>query len=279
MPKLVKIGLTILVIVILLSVGGVILLLIYVRSTWTLPTRGPLPNNVEVIISDEGLNSWSLSPGGDKIIYETTDDFLLFPATQHKQRLSNCRHQIWLDNDTLYCRDSSLIEIDNEIGEMTAVPVHKVKASDVDLGTLLQQAGSIYKFSSNSDLSQSLLLRDVANPLDLDKHYLVDNIENVDTVSQAYAPITLPLPLPNYNKKIFSPNGMYYYEYNDRAHRGIFLTIYNTSTNDKVSEFVEEGNVSLRVSGWAADNSGVYFEMVSSGIDPTNLNQILKLKL
>lgn len=282
MRKFVKIGLIILVIVILLSVVSVILLLTYVRSTWTLPTRDPLPHNVEVIVADDEFRHWSLSPKGDKIVYETNDIFLLFPTRQQKQRLSYCVFYMWLDNNTLYCRDGSLIEIDNETGEMMTVPVHKINASDVDLEAMLQQAESIYNFGGNSDLSHALLLKNVANLPGSDKHYFVNNVENIEAVLHGYPVSPLPPPWPNYNEKIFSSDGMYYFEYNYTADGDRSLAIFSTETNDKISEFVEKGDVYFHIGGWSADNSGVYFEMDSIAMlvtDPTNLKQILKLKL
>ncbi len=280
MSKFYKIGLTILVIVILLFFGGAVLLQIYVNSLldFSLPTREPLPNNVEVIVADEGFSDWELSPEGDRIIYETNDTFLLFPATQQKQSLSNCRIQTWLDNDIIFCNDRFLIEINNETGELMTVSVHKVNASEVDLETMLQQTGSIYNFRGNSDLSHALLLQNVVNLPDPNKHYLVTNIKNIEVVSQTYS--TTPLPLSWWSdslKKTFSPNGLYYYEYS----RGQSLTIFSAKTNNKVSEFVEDSTVYFRFGGWAADNSGVYFEMDSRMmlVDPTHLNQLLKLKV
>ncbi len=251
---------------------------------------GPLgpsfpPANVEVIVPEnEGVSSWLLSPEGDKIAYRSGVDntstiFLLFPATQQKYNLGRCSIFIWLNNATLYCLSEASIIVSRDADNVVTVPLKVVKASEVDLARLLKEAGTIYRFESENNI---LLLRDGVDWLKPNKNYLVEGVENIDAVLQGHTAITIPgaQPVGFPEEQVYSPDGRYYYNLNINQYG---LIIYDATKDSKVTEFIQENLESIILGGWAANSSGVYFEVVSNariGLFPNHyLNQILKLKV
>jgi hypothetical protein len=86
----------------------------------------------------------------------------------------------------------------------------------------------------------------------------VFNCNDLDTVLKGYNTyVTIPMfPEVGYSEKMYSPNGAYYYKVNIR--NGYILTIYDVVNDTKLAEVKGQN---IEPGGWAADNSGVYFQI------------------
>jgi hypothetical protein len=113
------------------------------------------------------------------------------------------------------------------------------------------------------------LLVDTGQPDQADQFYFVSGIDNLDQVLENYTYTTLPLNgrLADPSKKVYSPNGNYYHLLQDRS-----LGIYDAATDQLLIEFKTPAGY-FRIGGyfpndsggWAADNSGVYFNIRYGG--------------
>ena len=243
------------------------------------------PDNVEVVVpQSEGLSGWRLSPAGDKIVYTSHIDqvikpILLFPATSAKHNLGTCKGFTWLNDQTLFCSLSSRLVVAPDNENVASIALKKVKSSEVNLSELLQSAGKIYRFERPS-LAQTLLLQDMAYPPDPDKNYLIEEVADMDTMLQAYPVTTIPKPVPvgGTEKEIYSPDGRYYYNFNV-TENGLF--VYDSVNENQLAKFKQDSQEYLTIGGWAADSSGVYFDVGTMGmfVDTEKLDQVLKLKV
>jgi len=239
-----------------------------------------------VVPQSEGLSGWQLSPAGDKIAYtshidEVIKSVLLFPATQTRHDLGTCKGFTWLDSQTLFCSLNNRLVATLDDENVTTIPLTKVRSSEVNLSELLQSAEKIYHFERPS-LAQTLLLQDTTYPPDPNKNYLIEGVD-MDNVLQSYPVITIPKPLPvgGPEKEIHSPDGKYYYNLVEVDWDQYALSIHETNNNKLLSEFVGPEIHYFIVGGWAADSSGVYFEIATTALsaEVEKLEQILKLKV
>ena len=102
---------------------------------------------------NEKPSSWILSPEGDKIVYETgaentTNTYLLFPASGQKHKLDNCSSFTWLDNTHLQC-PKNLIVVTSDYA-LIRVPLKEITPSRADLDRLLSKAGKSNKFEATT---------------------------------------------------------------------------------------------------------------------------------
>ncbi|MFC1976274.1 hypothetical protein ACFLXQ_07735 [Chloroflexota bacterium] len=230
------------------------------------------PINIEVIVPDsEKIADWTLSPEGDKIVYESQIEdsvttFLLSPATGQKHQLDKCNPFGWLDNTLLQCPKSIIVTDD-----LFTIPLKEITPSKVELEKLLQNAGTIYKFEA---IPKWFVVLDPNYRDHADKNYLVI-VDDVDNVLQGYTYLTIPAsspPTASPGKKVYSPNKAYYY-----VSDGTALTIHNSATDEKIVEFkIEDGPKDLLFGGWAADSSGVYFQVFDFGFRVFSEDQGIK---
>lgn len=228
-------GILIVLILILLGLWKIVGL--YVQSSLNLvPTLSPLPDNIEIIVPEtERVNGWALSPEGDKIGYvlyigSISTPFLLNPTTGQKQNLNNCKVFVWVDNRALFCLNNTSIVVSDEDTNVISIPLKRVKAADSDLTTLLENIGTLYKFEC-ANLSSSLWLRDVADSSASLQNYLVEDIENIQTILQEYTSAAVPCtkPVGGPVEKVYSPDGMYYFNVGFTANDQATLTIHNAT--------------------------------------------------
>ena len=251
--------------------------------------RRPLPDTVAVIVPEsEGLlETWSLSPAGDKIAYvshdgTTSTTYLLFPAARQKSELGRCDIFLWIDMDALYCSGTSAIIVIKGVDGVVTLPLKKVKATEVELATLLPETERIYRIDW-PELNNSLLLRSVT---DQDSHYLVEGITKIEAAVQGFDVITVPDQrlVGGPVEKVYSPDGTYYYNAKPLGRtfdEGYALSIYDAGDDSQLTKFVTDTLEDIWFGGWAADSSGVYFEVSPRGRfpNPTNINKILKLEV
>jgi len=244
------------------------------------------PDNVEVVVpQSEKVAGWLLSPAGDKIAYtgyfeDNSKQVLLFPATHTKQTL-DCEGFIWLDNDTLGCTWQNKIVVVQAEGTITPVSLKKVNALEVDLPGILRAAGRIYHLEW-PDYENKLLVRDTAQPPAPDRNYLIEGIADITATLQAYPVITIPKPTSIRGEKIYSPNKKYYFVFSRLARDRHALTTFDSDNDNLLSEFIGPEIHYFIVGGWAADSSGVYFEIDTAAplsAEAEKLEQILKLKV
>lgn len=276
----------------IVSILLILVLFIYpiLKTFWgILKAPASLPDNIEIVVPEsEKPGNWLLSPNGDKIVFGSFKDtrmaFMLFTETKQKHNLGDCTNYTWVDNMTLYCYDrSSIIVANNEVDSLAAISLKKVKATDIDLASLLQRAGAIYGFEC-SNLSSNLWLRDVVSSSGDSQNYLVEGIESITEILQAYRFDTVSCikPVGGPVEKVHSPDSRYYFNVVLTANNQAALTVYEATSDKEVAEFVTNELESIILGGWAADNSGVYFQVVSNARffqDRTNTNKILKLKV
>lgn len=230
--------------------------------------------DVETVLSlNELRGGWLLSPGGDKILYTSEEhNVLMLLSTEKKFNLKeNCLGYTWLNNTDLVC-SSVIIDTKN----MIKVPIQDVKASEVNLDMLLMAAGTIYKLEQYNDI---VLLGDNYKQ-NLNKSYWVTEIKNVDQVLQDRSYITVPSVdyNPRPGEKIYSPNQAYYYLYGGDA-EGAYITIYDAANGTSLARTSRDGRL-YQIGGWAGDSSGVYFQLIPSGIGMfSNRSPLYKLRV
>ncbi len=242
--------------------------------------------NIEIIIpKDEDIRGWILSPGGDKIIYdsipnESVIDVLFFLETQQKDTIDNCSTSvIWLDNTKLLCLNdnggsASVLTAD----DLTRVHLQEIKDSAVNLEKLLQNAGTIYRYEGEYNFSAEdnaifILSPDYKSNKDENFRLIV---ENVDEALAGYDYMVIPQQKTSIlSGREQSSDGKYYYILKNSV-----LKIYDAATDEMLVEynFFDQGQIVM--GGWARDNSGVYFQpMRGGGLAHTEPGAIMKLKV
>jgi hypothetical protein len=165
--------------------------------------RRDQPNNIEVVISENGVNGpyfsdWMLSPGGDKIYYYSSSEkgVLLTPATGEKNEI-DMKCFTWLDNTSLACVEA-VIFITDHISEVPLL-VQRNGVSEVKNWTeTLRNARKIYLLEREN----SILVLGV----DPDKNYLIDCSDVVDAVLRCNGLDTI---LEGYNTYVTIPRHSY----------------------------------------------------------------------
>jgi hypothetical protein len=254
----------------LMSLIGLVFLILILLGGWWWVFTG----DVETVLSTRELRGgWLLSPGGDKILYRSErQNVLMFLPTKQKNNIESCSGYTWLNNTNLVC---SLFIIDTD--DMVKVSIQNVKASEVNLDALLIEAGTIYKLEQYSDIVL-LSANYKQNP---DKNYWINEVKNTDQVLQGHSYVSVP-PI-NYNprrggEKIYSPDRAYYYLFEGDT-QGAFITIYDATNGELLSQSPRDGRL-YQIGGWAADNSGVYFQLIPSGLGMfSNRSPLYKLRV
>ncbi|GAB4442461.1 MAG: hypothetical protein Kow0031_24600 [Anaerolineae bacterium] len=214
-------------------------------------------NNIDVIVSEDNLRSWELSPTGDKIIYDNYEDnFLLDPLTGQTRKI-DCSLR-WLDNTHLSCGRSgrlSILDITNDI----EIPLTKVNYSEIDLEKILQEVEQIYYPEWLTDTIY-VLHTDYRN--NLDKNYLITGVNAPTEILSGYVYTFIPSrqPLNKLESQVMSPNKHYYY-----SSTGESLIIFSAENNAELVQFMADTAEFIEVGGWAFDSSGVYFRLRGVG--------------
>lgn len=238
----------------LISLVGLIFIILMLFGRWWFSS-----SDIETILSvDEARNGWSLSPGADKIIFRSNEDYILmFLGTKQRHTFegNKCAESIWLDNKTLLCRN---LIIDTD--DLSETSYRILDVSEVNIESLLENAGTIYVYKDEPDFIFVLAPDYKRNTT---QNYWINGINNLDEVLQGHIYTTIPYPNynPQPNEKIYSPNRAYYYLF-----EGGMINIYDTKTGKKLSQTSSSDVRQYRIGGWAADSSGVYFELFSIGI-------------
>jgi hypothetical protein len=252
----------------------------------------PYVQDIIPLEQEHGPIRWYLSPLGDKLVYDISSDsntafsdqaIVRFLVNGRDFKVANCATFSWLDNENIYCYylyddgyEPFVVTIDaaSNAGEFPKISVKKTTAGSVKLDTLLKQATTIYRLQSLTE-PDSLLVLDTDPQKKLNQYYHITGLENLDVVLKNYNYTTIPLygrdgePF----KKIYSPNGKYYYLLRDS------LGIYDETDNQLLAEFKPHSDYESffqiggffpnKSEGWAADSSGVYFQVRhSSGFGP-----------
>ena len=237
---------------------------------------------------------WYLSPSGDKLLYITGTGLLVrFLTTNQDITIGDCPWFRWLDNETVYCfdykgsrdiPDSVISHISGPADAFQKIPVKALVADQVELDTLLKQAKAIYSLQLSYPQTEpaSLLILGVTSPANALQYYHLTGIENLDEVLKNYH-YTSVLLLDAENellKKRYSPNKAYYalfrgglyspskaYYYLPQDSFGIYdatndqlLAEVKLST-DREYFFLIGGSQPNQSEGWAADSSGIYFQI------------------
>lgn len=243
-------------------IGVIFIILIFLCGWWF------FSGDVETVLTvDEVNRGWLLSPGGDKITYGTGNGYtLMFLATGLRHKLEGtCGGSTWLDNTTFVC--NSYIIVTNET--VDKVSINSVKAAAVNLEEILAKAGTIYKLEQY----QFIVVLDADYKHNPDGNYWVTEVKNIDDVLQGHNYISIPPT--DYNPrsgKIYSPNKAYYYEFT-----GTVITLYEATSDKKFSQTPRDKRL-YQIGGWAADNSGVYYQLVPKGF-VGNISPLYKLKV
>lgn len=211
-------------------------------------------HNIEVIVENRSLNAWSLSPEGDKILYQThAATMLLFPQTSQEYEVG-CDLIGWLDNSTLLCtrgEKRAMLLIDNSFEE---IPLKQVDASEISLKAILSDQRNMYQPEWRSD---TIYVFDASNRHDPEKNFVVTNIKDLTTflAGSNYSPIILSRPFVSLRGRVFSPDRSYFLSTD-----GTKLEIYEAKSNKLLADFIAGEAQALSVRGWASDSSGVYFQ-------------------
>lgn len=242
-------------------------------------------NVQDIIPAEVDPPRWFLSPSGDKLLYNTREEperlIVRFLATGQDVTIATCPWFIWLDDETVYCYEyqsphdipvAIISNISASADGFPKIPVKAVTTDQVELDTLLKQAKAIYQLQNVSD---SLLILDTRLQENTRQYYHLIGVENLDEVLKNYH--YTPIPLYGIGgesfKKIYSPNKAYYSLLKDG------LGIYD-ATNDRLltevklptdrESFIQIGGFYPNQSGgWAADSSGVYFQIYQTiGLGP-----------
>ena len=247
------------------------------------------PPQVQNVVSEGELSGsdWNLSPDGDRMFYDSraggkVANVVMFLPTKQKQVIDRFANEgcsgLWLDNTNLYC-GSYIFATD----DFTTIPLKNLDAADVSL-ELLSQAEVIYlHLKDNKLLTNVLIVTADDYKHNLEQNFQITNITDTEHILTGYEYVTFPVPHEfernEVDKKIYSPNGLYYYVHSFPGH----LVIYDAKTDEQLSEFQGKDALSfIYVGGWAWDSSGVYFEVSLGGFLPfwkTDIGGINKLKV
>jgi hypothetical protein len=109
---------------------------------------------------------------------------------------------------------------------------------------------------------------DILHP---DKNYYVIAKDTSTILPEGYPVIILPDTISiQTGEKIYSLNGNFYYTYViqdvPRPEPTKLIEIHRKVDNEKLAEFGTRDPNFLRVGGWAADNSGIYFSFEPGGM-------------
>lgn len=228
------------------------------------------PANIEIVVpKSEKVNDWALSPDGEKIIYRSeaqknVKTFLLFLKTTQKRELDMCDGFTWFNDTILLCNQSIVI-----VDELLRIPLQEISTADVSWKEVLEKGGKAYRI----DEYPWFCVLDANYRAQSVQNYLVKG-EDAGEVLKPYSYVTVPRWE---NRTVNSPDGAYY-----ATTDGVqSVVIYDNAHKNKVSEFkLEESLVTITLGGWAADSSGVYFQVMRGGIlTAPQFDAIKKLRL
>lgn len=240
----------------------------------------------DIIPAEVDPPRWYLSPAGDKLLYNTRAEsehaIIRFLATGQEVTIAACPWFSWLDDETVYCYDyqepqdipvAVIGNISANAGAFSRTSIKAVTADQAQLDTWLDQAKAIYRLHPFSG-SDSLLV-DTELQKNTKLYYHISSIKDLDKVLKKYHSTTIFLSgsFVDSANKIHSPNGKYYYLLQDS------LRIYDEASDRLLTEFKPQfdyksyfqipGSYPTKSEGWAADSSGVYFQIYhSSGFGP-----------
>ena len=236
-------------------------------------------DNIEVIVpGQEDVIWWILSPKGDKIVYRSRIEqssiiyLLLIGSDQRYQLQEDDGCSLWLDNTKLLCfTDNWTAKGILATDDFTRHTLKEVKEAEVDLKTRLQEAGTIYRYPKDDRRGRlelnAIFLLDSDYKENPDKNYKVIT-DDVDLALQGYDYFTIPVGEYVGVRKgnlVYSPDEAYYYPVDSQKYNPQFLTIYDTTTDDKVAEYTTDLTF-IDAKGWAPDSSGVYFKEERGGV-------------
>jgi len=233
----------------------------------TMACQAEAPKQVELIVplSDmSGTNAlWSLSPQRDKIGFRGQGrDRILFLTTGEQVEIQKaCSNFDWLDNDHILCSGNSVFITNSRL----EILLTAVTANEVEVEALLLTAKAIYRPESRAiglsrDRHQSLIL-ELRDEADTPQFYEIRDIADPDTVLRGHDVIMFPAE----TDQSTSPNGAYYYQ-EDGYRKGYSLRIYDAQTDTELVAVPGREPSSPEqyvIGGWAADSSGVYFQVTS----------------
>lgn len=247
-------------------------------------------NNPRVVIpAEKDVIHWYLSPSGDKLLYDvnaTRDTygqaFIRFLATDRDMLIPNCPQFRWLDNDTVYCfkdTDEPVAVIGQVLAEsdtFSEAPIKLVTSDQDELKSLLMQATAIYRspqYRSSGNVSLLLSIEKRENKV---WYYHITEVQNSDELLKSHEDKTTSLFSyeEGLSGKNYSPDKAYYYSVQqdgmkvyDASNDRLLATV-KRPTNRK-TRFSIGGGGSNQTQGWAADSSGVYFQLVQTiGLGP-----------
>lgn len=234
----------------------------------------------DIIPSELDPPLWYLSPSGDKLLYNIRSDpnqaIVRLLATSQEFTITDCPRFSWLDDENVYCYDYHDLQyfpsvvmnnISSNVGDLKKISIKAVTTAQVKLDILLKQAKTIHRLQPSLTGPDAFLILDTEPQTNSKQYYYVTGIENLDEALKNYNFTTIPLfgrdgePF----KKIYSPNKKYYYLLQDN------LGIYDAANNQLLAEFKPSsdyksyfrigGDFPNKSGGWAADSSGVYFQV------------------
>ncbi len=228
---------------------------------------------------------WYLSPVGDKLLYDTTlsqnQAIVRGLITGQEFTIADCARFRWLNNENVYCYGllydnnyepfvATFDSLTNNASIQKSL-IKEVTTAQVELEPLLKRAKAIYRLRPSAG-PHPLLVFDTENA---NQYYYITEIEDLDNVLENYTYTTIPLSYRDaeLSKKMYSPNRKNYYLLQDN------LGIYDATSDQLLAEFEPPpryesffqigGSFPNKSEGWAADNSGVYFQIrQSSGFGP-----------
>lgn len=229
---------------------------------------------------------WYLSPVGDKLLYNTRAEpghaKVRFLATGQDATITDCPWFSWLNDEAIYCYDyqepqdipvAAIDHISANAGAFSKISIKALTTDQAQLDTLLEQAKAIYRLHPFAGADSLLIDTELQKNTKL--YYHITGIKDLDKVLKKYHSTTIFLAgnFVDSAKKIYSPNGKYYYLLQDG------LRIYDEASDRLVTEFKPQfdyksyfqipSSYPTKSAGWAADSSGVYFQIYhSSGFGP-----------
>jgi hypothetical protein len=242
----------------------------------------------DVVPEQQNPALWFLSPSGDKLFYNTESGrnqaTVRFLATSQEFTIADCPRFSWLDNESVYCYDfhnhhyvpSQIIDnISSNTDAFQKTSIKAITAEQIELDMMLKQAKSLYRLQTSLTQPDSLLVLDKEPQENAKQYYHITGIENLDKVlkNYTYTPIPLDGSFAESSKKIYSPNGEYYYLLQDS------LGIYDAASDRLLAEFKQPSDYESffeiggffpnKSEGWAADSSGIYFQIFHTiGLGP-----------
>lgn len=240
----------------------------------------------DVISAEVDPPQWYLSPTGDKLIYNTRAEpehaIVRFLTTDQDVTIDNCPWFSWLDNETIYCYEYQVSRdipagiigpISADTIPFSRTSIERITPGQAQLDALLEEAITVYRLQLFSEID-SLLIKKSDN--NAESYYHINPIKDLDGILQKYSGKTTVLShnFADSTAKIYSPNKKYYYILNNS------LKIYDEATDQLLAEFEPKYNYISYFQipsfypanssiGWAADSSGVFFQIYhSSGFGP-----------